>query len=258
MINTVVKPRRNAQQISNLELIEQVARLIKPDVESMSSWYQAYASNQRTRLASDLDIVQKYINKEGITLEFGAVPLLLTAALKERGYNVQGLDIAPERFATSLEELGLSVLKCDIETQAIPLRSNSVDSVIFNELFEHLRINLVFTLKEVHRIIKPGGLLLLSTPNLRSLGGILNFLLRHQAYSCCEDIYNQYDKLEKIGHMGHVREYTSKEVSKFLQKVGFETEVIIYRGQYYKKWQKLALHLFPSLHPYITIVARKV
>jgi hypothetical protein len=36
--------------------------------------------------------------------------------------------------------------------------------------------------------------------------------------------------------MGHVREYTSKEVTDFLQQIGFEIEGIIYRGSYSEGW----------------------
>lgn len=144
-----------------------------------------------------------------------------------------------------------------LENEKLPLDSDSYDTVIFFELFEHLRINPIFVMREVLRVLKPNGFLLLSSPNLRSLRGAQNFLLRNHAFSCCGDIYAEYDKLEKLGHMGHVREYTSAEIIKFLSDIGFEVKKLIYRGRYPSNSSQLAIRLFPKLRPFITYVAQK-
>ncbi|MDB6011656.1 MAG: hypothetical protein JWL65_3906 [Gammaproteobacteria bacterium] len=104
---------------------------------------------------------------------------------------------------------------------AVTFADESFDVVVFHELFEHLRINPVFTLTEVLWVIKPNGILTPSTPNLRSLDGIRNFLFRDRAFSCAPSIYLEYEKLQTIGHTGHVREYTWTEVVEFLQTIGF-------------------------------------
>ena len=135
--------------------------------------------------------------------------------------------------------------------------TTSFDAVIFNELFEHLRVNPVFTLSEVLRIMKPNGILTLSTPNLRSLDGIRNFLFHDRAYSCASGIYLEYMKLQTIGHMGHVREYTRTEVIEFLQSIGFELTAIIYRGEYENRLKRALIGVMPRLSPFVTYIARK-
>jgi hypothetical protein len=65
-------------------------------------------------------------------------------------------------------------------------------------------------------------------------------------------------KLETLGHMGHVREYTITEVTDFLRKIGFEIDKIIYRGRIAGTISKLIIRLFPSLRPFVTYVARKI
>ena len=152
-------------------------------------------------------------------------------ALSECGYQVVGIDITPERFQSSIEKLGLTVLRCDIELEKLPIEDNTYDAIVFNELFEHLRINPIFTMSEVFRVVKPNGLLFLSSPNLRSLEGLVNFLFRNRAYSCCGDLYAEYEKLEKLGHMGHVREYTTAEITTFLKRIGFVVDKLIFRGR---------------------------
>src|SRR5690606_12190776 len=137
-------------------------------------------------------------------LDVGALPLLFTLAAQDAGYRVTGLDLDPARLGTLAQDAGLDLRRCDIEREPMPAEDGSFEAVVFNELFEHLRIDPIFTLSEVHRVLKPGGLLYLSTPNLRSLVGIANFLLRGRAYSCRARPHEEFMKLRTIGHMGHV------------------------------------------------------
>jgi SAM-dependent methyltransferase len=185
------------------------------------------------------------------------VPLIFTLAAKLSGLNITGVDIAPDRFRSAIANLCLQVERCDIETEMLPFDDNYADLVVFNEIFEHLRIDPTFTIGEVIRVLRPGGRLLLSTPNLRSLDGIMNFMLRGQAYSCSGNIYAEYRKLHSLGHMGHVREYTFPEVAAFLANAGLEVESVSWRGSYKKAWKRTVSRIAPSLRPFMTIAARK-
>ena len=240
-----------------LRTIDACARTVAPQNAQLSDWHGNYLVNHKRRLSHDFDIINREISKSQSILEFGSIPLLLTAALKSCGYRVTGCDIAPERYASTIEALGLTVVKCNIETETLPFADESFDAVVFNELFEHLRINPVFTLAEVLRIMRPNGVLTLSTPNLRSLDGVRNFLLRDRAYSCTASIYHEYKKLETIGHMGHVREYTRTEVVEFLETIGFEVTAVIYRGEYQNLLKRAAIRVIPNLSPFVSYVARK-
>jgi SAM-dependent methyltransferase len=240
-----------------LRVIDACARDLAPESAGLSAWHEDYLVNHRTRVAHDLDIINHEIPKSKSIVEFGSIPLVLTAALKSCGYQVTGCDIRPDRYASTIEAMGLNVVECNIETQQLPFADESFDAVVFNELFEHLRINPVFTLTEVLRITKPHGILTLSTPNLRSLDGIRNFLFRDRAFSCASSIYLEYKKLQTIGHMGHVREYTRTEVVEFLQTIGFEVTAIIYRGEYASRLKRALIGLMPSFSPFVTYIARK-
>jgi SAM-dependent methyltransferase len=167
------------------------------------------------------------------------------------------VDVKPERFAKAVASLGLDVTRCDVETETVPFAAETFDAILFNEIFEHLRINPIFTLGEVHRVLRPGGTLLLSTPNLRSFRGIRNLLLRNQGHAVSAGVYRQYEKLETLGHMGHVREYTTREVSEFLARIGFRADKVLYRGGHGRGFVGLAERLAPSLRPFFTLVAVK-
>jgi len=230
---------------------------LKPDSPALEAWHASFTMNHAARIALDLELVRKYASTQDSILEVGSIPLFLTASLIRSGYQIVGCDIAPERYGTAIKQYGIDVRKCDIEKENLPFPENSFDIVVFNELFEHLRINPIYTMSEVLKVLKPNGRLILTTPNLRSLAGLRNFLLHNRAYSCTGNIYDEYEKLTKIGHMGHVREYTTTEVCDFLSRVGFQPEKIFFRGDLGNRIEKLLVRAFQKLRPFATYIATK-
>jgi len=242
----------------SLDAIAEVAEFLRPDQEDLCSWHDSYVSHHSQRIALDLDIVKTYVTSSNASvLAFGSLPLLFTAGMANSGLEVTGCDIAPERYASAIEKANLDVVKCNIEHETLPFADNAFDGIVFNELFEHLRINPIFTLSEVLRVIKPGAPVMISTPNLRSVEGIRNFLFHNRAYSCSADVYDEYAKLEKLGHMGHVREYTTKEVTSFLTKVGFKVTHMLFRGDVDSSWGNWLINYKKSLSPFVSYVAIK-
>ncbi|MCB0129568.1 MAG: class I SAM-dependent methyltransferase [Caldilineaceae bacterium] len=241
----------------NRQRILAATEAISPAATEMQEWFLRYATTHVDRLTIDVDLIQHAVPQGQKILEVGSVPLLLTQAVAELGYDIHGVDVGPERFASTIDRLGLKVSKCNIEVEPLPFPDQTFDVALFNEIFEHLRINPVLTMNEVARVLRPGGLLFLSTPNLRSLNGLTNFLLHDKSESSCTDVYEEYGKLEQIGHMGHVREYTVTEVQTFLTKVGFEPVDLIFRGGERYRRKRLLFNLIPSLQPFFTIIARK-
>jgi SAM-dependent methyltransferase len=239
----------------NLDLIEALAETVAPDDPALADWCRTYARNAAPRLAFDLELVERSLPRGAHVLEVGSVPPLLTAALQHRGYRVEGVDIAPERFRTAIAGLGLALHRCNVETERLPATDACFDGVLFHEIFEHLRINPIFTMREVLRVLRPGGLLFLSTPNLRSLRGLYNFVIHRRAHTCEGSVYRQYEKLETLGHMGHVREYTPVEVREFLEETGFEISSVHFRGRYGNPAARIAARLVPSWRPLVTFVA---
>jgi hypothetical protein len=59
--------------------------------------------------------------------------------------------------------------------------------------------------------------------------------------------------------MGHVREYTAREVTDFVGRIGFVTEEVIYRGRFASRlgWKAVVITLAPALRPFPMLVARK-
>jgi ubiquinone/menaquinone biosynthesis C-methylase UbiE len=90
-----------------------------------------------------------------------------TAALYKGGAKeIIGIDISEEACSYAKKKYGLDYRIGN--AQAIPLESNTMDSVISFETIEHLESPELF-LKECARLLKENGKLILSTPNAMSL-----------------------------------------------------------------------------------------
>lgn len=239
--------------------IQEAASAINPTDATLSNWYGAYIRNHVHRLAVDLDLLLALDpDRAHNILDVGSTPPVLMTALQSEGRDVKGVDIAPERFAVATQKLGLSIARCDIETEALPFASGSFQLVLLNEVFEHLRINLLATMRQLVRVLAPGGMLCLSTPNARSTRGVANFIFRARSGWCgAGDVYGQYEKLELLGHMGHVREYTRNDIARFLERIDLESVAVVWRGvdpSYLYRW---TAKVAPSLSPFMSLIMRK-
>jgi len=219
-------------------------------------WYPSYLEVQADRLTSDLELVTRLVPAGGRVLDVGCSPPFVLAALQSLGYQATGLDVNPAAFARSQAAFGFDAARCNVETESIPFADATFDAVLLCEVFEHLRINPVKTMHEVRRVIRPGGVLHLTTPNLYSLGGIKRFLVDRSAYFCTtRDLYDELDHINREGFSGHVREYTHREVEGFLERVGFSPVRSVFRFGGQKAWTRPLYAVAPFLRPNVAVQA---
>jgi len=241
---------------ASLAAITSAAASVQADREDIRDWFSVYVNTHLHRLAFDLDEIHRCFRTNDRILELGSTPPVLTVALFGQGYRIEGIDIAPERFGETIKRHGLMIHRCNLEQEPLPLADASFDGIICNEIFEHLRGDLIVIFEDILRVLKPGGRLILTTPNIRSVEGMLRFLFTGRSISCGGGIYDEYSKIRTLGHMGHVREYTVKEVREFLSRLDYEIETVVHRGRY-SGWRQIITRFFPRMHPFMQFVARK-
>jgi SAM-dependent methyltransferase len=99
------------------------------------------------------------------------------------------------------------------EHDRFPYPDASFDVIVNCEMIEHLLCDPVHMLAECHRVLRPGGALVLTTPNVLRLENVVR-LLRGA------NIHDKYVR-ESAGAR-HPREYTPAEMKMLLEWTGFE------------------------------------
>jgi SAM-dependent methyltransferase len=167
-------------------------------------------------------------------LDVGAGHGAFTKRLFDLGYNVSACDLFPEIFRFEKIECK----KADL-TKELPYPDNTFDLAIAVEVSEHIIDHETF-FRELSRILKPGGLLLLSTPNILSLKSRVRFLFRGFSYS--------FGPLDHANHDGlqHVASLTLDQYNYVAVKNGFQEATFdIDRKQSSSTW--LLIFLFPFI-----------
>lgn len=93
----------------------------------------------------------------------------LTLALQEHGFTAVGADLDTE----ARTRLGDAFVETNLDAP-LPWPDQQFDAVISTEGIEHLE-NHFFFLREICRILKPGGLLILTTPNITAIRSRVRF-----------------------------------------------------------------------------------
>jgi len=83
--------------------------------------------------------------------------------MKTRGYEVVCID-GNKRFVKRTREKGFESYICDFEKEKFPFDTGEFDGVVCLETIEHIW-NVENLLKEIKRVLRPNGWLVLSTPN---------------------------------------------------------------------------------------------
>jgi SAM-dependent methyltransferase len=134
------------------------------------------------------------------------------------GHRFVGIDWSADAIRQA-QGRGLSLVRAGVEGASLPLASGVADAVIMSELIEHL-VDTDAALDEAWRVLKPGGSLLLSTPNLAAWynRGLLAFGL--------QPVFSEVSLRGVFGRpgsqvAGHLHMFTRRALTGLLTARGF-------------------------------------
>ena len=116
-------------------------------------------------LAKRLGIIERYAGVRGRRiLDCGCGAGDYVYALRQLGADAWGIEYSREKLARAPASVSGRVSVGDLHH--IALRNGSVDLALLNEVLEHVPDDRR-ALREVHRVLRPGGVLLIFSPNRR-------------------------------------------------------------------------------------------
>ncbi len=145
-------------------------------------------------------------------LDAGAGEGYLSGLLAGRGYRVEACDYSPAGFKAQ----GVPFHRADL-SEAIPLPDASFDIVVAVEVLEHLENQARF-IREALRVVRPGGTVVLTTPNVTSLPSRWHFLL--YGYTDCSPL--PLDPAREDWHLQHISPISLPHILFFLERAGGE------------------------------------
>jgi SAM-dependent methyltransferase len=124
--------------------------------------------------------------------------------MKKRGWEAAGVEISQKAMDYARNILGLTIFCGPLEKAA--LHDNDFDAVTAFYVIEHLSQPMAF-LRECHRILKPGGLLLLRYPHTTPIKNFLRFAgIKNRLYDL----------------PAHLSDFSPKMIQRCLERIGFE------------------------------------
>ncbi len=131
------------------------------------SYLALFPPPNRRRLSACLRIVQALGPGEpGRLLDVGAGEGAFLEAMQHAGWQVSGTDVSPDAARMTARRLGISLLVGPFEE--LTISGDEYDLVTFWDVLEHLHDPLG-ALRKARNLLRPGGKVLVSVPNLESL-----------------------------------------------------------------------------------------
>jgi SAM-dependent methyltransferase len=143
---------------------------------------------------------------------------LAVAAGQNPAHRFAGIDWSCDALRRA-SALGLTVLRAGVTAPGLPVADGAADVVIMSELIEHL-VDPDGAVAEVRRVLRPGGSLLLSTPNLAA------WYNRGLLAVGIQPIFSEVSLRGVFGRpgrvvAGHLRLFTRRALTEFLTASGF-------------------------------------
>ena len=201
-------------------------------------------------------------------LDIGTTPFTLYLKASRPDDEVTTLD-RTTLLADRCRAAGVAHATCDLDVDPFPFPDEAFDVVVFTEVLEHVFRPPSEVLGEVRRILAPGGMLVLSVPNIAYVLNRVRLLLGRTPL---EDPDQQMNKSWVHGH-GHLHEYTLRELERVVPRAGLRIESRHFLGRrvgealrdpharlprrIYNAFEYALTRALPSTRPQIHLICRR-
>lgn len=210
----------------------------------------AYPQSRCGQNDSRVKAVLPLIGKAGRVLDVGCLDGTIGALFMEMGNDVYGVDASEPAIAKALER-GIKAVRGNVE-ERFPFDNEMFDAVFAGEIVEHI-FDIDMMLSEIHRVLKPNGILVVTTPNLATLGRRLLLLVNR----------NPHIEISFTGGAaGHIRYFIQQTLLNILVKHNFKVDTfrsdVINFNASGSLCSYMLAKMFPTLGQSLIVRARKI
>ncbi|MBN1457440.1 MAG: class I SAM-dependent methyltransferase [Sedimentisphaerales bacterium] len=181
-----------------------------------------YTSYHRTK--EIVKLISRF-SKDDRILDIGIGYGFYDIILKEAfGFDVSGTEVEENiaSYCKLPQSFGINIIRGELSDTGVLAEPESYDLAVFSEVIEHLRISPMKALLEIKNILKPGGRLILTTPNI---AGLTNILKLSTGRNIIEQFPDDDSGLDHVtDKLVHIREYTMDELKNLVKRAGFTVE----------------------------------
>ncbi|MDR3446338.1 MULTISPECIES: class I SAM-dependent methyltransferase [unclassified Dyella] len=182
-----------------------------------------YLDDHYLRFRATFDEFRATWKQEGKrVLDVGAHWLHQSVMWRQGGFEITAMDLPgtlrDPRVRSVAEAMDITLLPCVDMEQAQELSyipDDSMDIVLFTEILEHITFNPVHFWRQIYRVLKPGGRIVVTTPNYYSWKGRawqpLRFLSGQGGGISVDEVLGHHT----YGH--HWREYSAREIARYFR-----------------------------------------
>ncbi|HAS53015.1 MAG TPA: class I SAM-dependent methyltransferase [Nitrospiraceae bacterium] len=204
-----------------------------------------------------LEILSSHNPWESRVLDLGAGEGYFSSLLSEK-FLEKGIDrIAEHMSACDLfpQEFKFGQITCDFcdFNSSLPYSDNSFKAVCSIEVIEHLE-NIFHLMREVYRILQPGGVAVITTPNILNMNSRLTTFITGFPLLYGPLPLFSHEPQDLGGHINPVSFYYLTYIAK---RVGFK-EIRIHTDRLKRSARLLALFLYPLIKIGEKILFRKM
>lgn len=184
--------------------------------------FTPYFHLSEVRLANAFAAARAVLPPNARLLDVGNAPGHMAIGFVRLGHTVKGLNLSPSWLATYPSPAwaeAFDAVAHDVEKGPLPFDDATFDGVLFSEVLEHVAVrDPVWILSEMKRVLKPGGVVLFSTPNVCNISNVIALLRGRNVFWPRGKFYGSVDR--------HNREFTVDEVEEVFAAAGFECRAL--------------------------------
>lgn len=157
-----------------------------------------------------IKVLNKFLKTKKKILDIGCGAGTLSFYLASKHHEVLGVDISKKAIKESTissEHMGLKNVKFKVLDFPKEIPDGRYDAILLFEVIEHIKDD-VGALRKIFKLLKPGGVLLLSTPSIKAPLHRLG-------------LTKQFDK-----NVGHLRRYDLDDLVKKIEDAGFKIKYV--------------------------------